>query len=757
MKQVYDDLVRRLANESGLSLEDCFWGTLVFCLVFSATHLLSMLITRWGDKQATGKSMAFSIAAHAALIMGAFGATLKGTSSELEHGEQTVIPVRNVVIESDEGPVTAGGGEKTRESAVFDRVPDMEGGGSRAERQPRTSDAPTVLDEFTMARKDLPIARVEPGLLPMSVSPLAATPAPIAELPAEVTPAPRVAAPLEEAGPQPESRSEGTIPGSGPARKSGPRDGSPEPQIARKVDVGGTGGALDRLIAAGDPARDPLLTLDPKTNGSGPRASAPALDSALAKAPADIPLPAPLDPAMKGGTPAVSVPGAVGEGNGGDGGGIRRRNVRGSAESGDDIRRPPRSLTDGGGAPEGIVSARNRTSFDSPNPVRAPGVQRGDDGPLNLRGNNGVPATYRLRNLARRREIARKYGGTEASERAVESALAWFASVQEPDGSWDGDRFGAGQVKVDDNGVDREFAGRDSDSGLTALVILAYLGAGYTHEEGTYSPNVDKALRWLVSQQREDGFLGGRATHYAQMYCHGMSTYALAEAYGMQSDPTSDPTLRAALKKAIDYTLDMQNSSDGGWRYVKGQKSDMSMFGWQLMALKSAEIAGIRIPDDVRNRMVQFLKDRSRGDSNGLAGYRAESPVSPSMTAEALFCKQMLGISRQNAQCREAVQYLLARLPKRSETDEYYWYYGTLAMYQYGGNAWTQWNDQLRELLLSEQETSGSAAGSWEPRGTWSRYGGRIYQTALNTLCLEVYYRFLPLHQLNGLEDPPPK
>jgi hypothetical protein len=81
--------------------------------------------------------------------------------------------------------------------------------------------------------------------------------------------------------------------------------------------------------------------------------------------------------------------------------------------------------------------------------------------------------------------------------------------------------------------------------------------------------------------------------------------------------------------------------------------------------------------------------------------------------------------------------------------DEYYWYYGTLAMYQYGGPEWEQWNDSLRDLLVADQLDAGPHAGSWEPRGVWGRYGGRIYQTALSTLCLEVYYRFLPLYQLN--------
>ena len=179
----------------------------------------------------------------------------------------------------------------------------------------------------------------------------------------------------------------------------------------------------------------------------------------------------------------------------------------------------------------------------------------------------------------------------------------------------------------------------------------------------------------------------------------------------------------------------------------------MSVFGWQLMALKSAGIAGVVVPQSVGDGMVAFLKARSLGQNKGLAAYRPGEPVSASMTAEALFCKQMFKIRRTNSASIEAVDYLLQRLPKRSETNQYYWYYGTLAMYQYGGKPWRKWNEALRDLLVTGQITTGDTAGSWDPKGPWGPYGGRIYSTALNTLCLEVYYRFLPLYQMGGRYD----
>ena len=79
--------------------------------------------------------------------------------------------------------------------------------------------------------------------------------------------------------------------------------------------------------------------------------------------------------------------------------------------------------------------------------------------------------------------------------------------------------------------------------------------------------------------------------------------------------------------------------------------------------------------------------------------------------------------------------------------DLYYWYYGTLAMKQFGDPEWSQWNVRIRDLLIAEQVHDGEFAGSWEPRDPWSGYGGRIYSTAMATLCLEVYFRFLPLYE----------
>ena len=117
------------------------------------------------------------------------------------------------------------------------------------------------------------------------------------------------------------------------------------------------------------------------------------------------------------------------------------------------------------------------------------------------------------------------------------------------------------------------------------------------------------------------------------------------------------------------------------------------------------------------------------------------------MTAEALFCRQMFNVRQSDAASQEAVTYLRQNLPRLAVYDEYYWYYGTLAMFQYDGESWEDWNSSLRDMLIGLQRTSGPNAGSWDPKGKWAGIGGRLYSTALSTMSLEVYYRFLRIYQ----------
>jgi hypothetical protein len=221
-----------------------------------------------------------------------------------------------------------------------------------------------------------------------------------------------------------------------------------------------------------------------------------------------------------------------------------------------------------------------------------------------------------------------------------------------------------------------------------------------------------------------------------------MATFAVSEAYGM----TGDQQLREPVRRAVAYTVAAQDPAGGGWRYNPGDPGDTSQLGWQLMALKSAELAGIPIPETCRQRATLYLDSVSSGHYGGLAAYRPVESATRPMTAEALVCRVFLGTSPNHPAGREAADYLLGELPGQGKKNLYYWYYGTLAMYQVQGDYWQRWNQALQTTLVSSQRKTGVEAGSWDPDTVWGGYGGRVYSTALAALCLEVYYRFLPLY-----------
>jgi hypothetical protein len=356
-----------------------------------------------------------------------------------------------------------------------------------------------------------------------------------------------------------------------------------------------------------------------------------------------------------------------------------------------------------------------------------------------------MPAIYSLRTAEDRAGVAQRHGATSETEAAVRAALKWLADNQTKGGNWDSRATGGGKEQFV-LARDRQNAGIDADTGMTGLALLAMLAAGHTHLRGDYEENVRRGLEYLLRTQGGDGNLGGPATAFSRMYCHAIATIALCEALGM----TGDSRLLEPAKRAISYTTSSQNKTTGGWRYVPGDPGDTSQLGWQWMALKSAELAGIPIPDKTRQGAIKYLQGVASGQYGGLAAYRPSEPPSRTMTAEALVCWQFLGMARENPAGDEAGDYILGELPTgKGQTNMYYWYYATLSTYQLQGKHWETWNQAVRKTLVESQRKTGPSAGSWDTDDVWGGYGGRVFTTALATLILEVYYRFLPLYALD--------
>ncbi len=348
-------------------------------------------------------------------------------------------------------------------------------------------------------------------------------------------------------------------------------------------------------------------------------------------------------------------------------------------------------------------------------------------------------------------------GGTQD---AVLAALKWLARHQSPDGSWSVQ----GYVSVCRGTACAPHPGHaDFDAGVTGLSVLAFLGAGHAHfsreiHDGIcFGDVVRKGLQWMLRHQDAEGCIGSRnAQKY--MYNHTICALALTEAYGL----TESNLFREPAQRAVDFTISAQNPGKG-WRYAhQSGKNDSSVTGWAVMVLKSAEISGLSFPSSgYRGTRAWFNEVTEKTYSRvGYTGPNTGKVYIPGMnenynhhetlTSIAMMARIFMNRSKRDPRIAAGCNLLLADKPRweANDIDFYYWYYASLALYQYDGPLgpkWRAWNKEMKRAIVDHQNRGKGECrhGSWEPVGRWCCEGGRVYATAINALTLEVYYRYV--------------
>jgi len=381
--------------------------------------------------------------------------------------------------------------------------------------------------------------------------------------------------------------------------------------------------------------------------------------------------------------------------------------------------------------------------------------------PIQVTVRESATPSFRQRDPSQRGTRARSFGGTEESELAVERGAEFLARHQFPNGHWSLDRIP--DARATDSAT-FGLAEMNGDTAATGLALLTLLGAGYTHLYGQHQATVRRGVEWLLRNQQPDGRLFTPQTdqsRFTRAYGHAIASIALCEAYGM----TRDTNLRDPAQRAIAYICGSQDPKAGGWRYEARSASDTSVSGWKVMALKSAQMAGLKVPDEAFQNASRWL---NAAQIQGGARY-AYNPFAPDtdlerdgrqanlpMTAEGLLMRMYLGWDRSNPALAAGARYLLENLPDEGTAgnptrDVYYWYYATQVTFQLQGDAWKAWSERLFPMLEKSQVRSGPLAGSWDPkrpvRDRWAHAGGRVYVTALSLLMLEAPYRHLPLYR----------
>lgn len=336
-----------------------------------------------------------------------------------------------------------------------------------------------------------------------------------------------------------------------------------------------------------------------------------------------------------------------------------------------------------------------------------------------------------------RAKLATEGGGTPQSEDAVAHGLRWLQAHQNDDGSWDFDlKQCPCKGRCEDSGHEA------STAAATAMALLAFLGNGQTQREGEYQETVQKGLYYLCSRMTITANGGSFMENNEKgMYAHGLASIAVCEAYAM----TREKNLENYAQQAIDFIVFAQEKKGGGWRYHPGMPGDTSVSGWQIMALKSGQMAYLNVPQDTIYRATRFL-DSVEFNHGAQYQYqpRAKEGKEMTMTSVGLLCRLYTGWSLEHPGIEQGVKVLAKQGPSRDNM--YYNYYATQVMHQWGGPEWRDWNYMLRDYLVRTQSHEGHESGSWHFNGSWAAPGGRLYNTTLAVMTLEVYYRHLPLY-----------
>ena len=312
--------------------------------------------------------------------------------------------------------------------------------------------------------------------------------------------------------------------------------------------------------------------------------------------------------------------------------------------------------------------------------------------------------------------------GDEINDRQKESVakgLEWLAKAQAPDGSYS---RGA------------------SSAGITGLAGLAFMSAGNLPGRGKYGENVSKCLQNVLNSTQESGLISADQTH-GPMYGHGFATLFLGEVYGM----TGDDKVKEKLLMAVRLIERTQNR-EGGWRYQPNPyDADISVTICQIMALRGARDAGLKVEKDVIDKAVEYVK-RCQNPDGGFSYVANQGSGSGfARSAAGVASLYYAGIFEGN-DLKDGLNYLKQYVPGKGSSPEmeghYYYgnYYAVQAMFLAGGDYWAEWYPAIRDQLIARQG----------PTGSWSGDVSDDYSTSLALIILQMPNRYLPVFNGKG-------
>jgi len=284
-------------------------------------------------------------------------------------------------------------------------------------------------------------------------------------------------------------------------------------------------------------------------------------------------------------------------------------------------------------------------------------------------------------------------------------------------------------------------------AGIVGLAGLAFMASGSMPGDGPYGKDVDRILDYVLKNCQPTGLIAA-ANDGSPMYGHGFATLFLSEVYGMTQREDVGEKLHKAIKLIVaTQNGDADRHEPGGWRYqpVKSD-ADISVTICQIMALRAARNAGVKVPVDTTiNRALDYVKksqDPDGGFMYTLGSAGSAYPRSAAGTACLFYLRTGNNVDKE---LENAVKYLMNHLPNRPDGEGHFYYgnyYATQAMFMAGGDAWKAYWPAIKKALL-ERQKQGGGDGSWAD----GEGGGPVYSTAMALIMLQVPNRLLPILQ----------
>jgi hypothetical protein len=345
---------------------------------------------------------------------------------------------------------------------------------------------------------------------------------------------------------------------------------------------------------------------------------------------------------------------------------------------------------------------------------------------------------------------------TPESQQALARGLQWLAKNQGPEGNW-----GCNEL------------------GVVSVGALAFLADGHLPGRGRYGENVERALDYVLRNERPPGLLN-ITEHQHDMYNHGLSTFVLGQAYGMTGDQRIGPVLDRALKMIADTQCE-----DGGWQYnaLRGpQGHDLSLAVMQAKALRSAVDSGLQVSPQVIDIAIRSVREHYCPDGCPFEADEATQKKHPgqftydrngghnrtlAMAAAGVVCLQEFAqyddwrIEKSLAVMTEAIKKIEGQNQGKKthrETapfDAYTLYYVAQALYQVGGKNWEEYYPALRDGLVYSQISTPNdpkTDGMWRGHGHLGGTPGDLYMTAVACFVLAIPNRYLPILQEGHIE-----